>query len=63
MTNARQSYCIALDDYLSVTGSPFRYFHFWKAIGNLNWQQCIGEKEQILDKKIQKAKEENNDEG
>ena len=28
MMNARQSYCVALDDYLSVTGSPLRYFHF-----------------------------------
>lgn len=59
------------DDCLSVAGPPSRYFHFWKATGNCtNWKFKLAtvywteeeEEEQILDRKAQKAKEENDDE-
>ena len=57
--------------YVTITGSPFRYFHFWKAIGNCTNQKFKlatvywteeEEEKQILDRKAQKAKEEGDDE-
>ena len=52
---------VALDDYLSIADSSPRSFHFWKAIGNLNWQLVYWtECRQVFGRKAQK--EEDDDE-